>query len=62
MNRYFDQSRNLENALEDLYYLFENHQYSIEENLENITFIIKYRKDEIIFVLSKIDDKNNPHR
>ena len=56
MNRYFNQSNNLENAIDDLSYLFEN-EYSIEENEETITFIIKYRKDLIKFVLDKIEDK-----
>ena len=56
MNRYFNQSNNLENAIEDLSYLFEN-EYSIEENEETITFIIKYRRDLIKFVLDKVEDK-----
>ena len=56
MNRYFKQSNNLENAIEDLSYLFEN-EYSIEENEETITFIIKYRRDLIKFVLDKVEDK-----
>ena len=56
MNRYFNQSNSLENALEDLSYLFEN-EYSIEENEETITFIIKYRRDLIKFVLDKVEDK-----
>ena len=56
MNRYFNQSNNLENAIEDLSYLFEN-EYSIEENEETITFVIECRRDLIKFVLDKVEDK-----
>ena len=58
IDRYFEQSRNLEEALNDLKYLFEE-KYSIDENEENINIIIHYRRNDIKFVLDKIKDEDN---
>ena len=52
LNRYFKQSDNLEKALKDLNYLLGK-KYSIETAQDCIHLIIKYREDDINFVLRK---------
>ena len=58
IERYFEQSKDLEIALTDLNDLFEE-KYTIEEKDEIIILIIIYKKREIKFILDKINENIN---
>ena len=56
--KYFKQSENLEDALDDLKDLFKEN-YIIEEKDEKIYYTIKFKKYDIKFILDKFKDEEN---
>ena len=58
LDRYFRQSENLDDGINDIKYLFEN-KYSIDENEDFINITMNNRGKEIKFVLDKVNEEGN---
>ena len=58
MDRYFRASENMQDALNDLKFLFENN-YSIDENEDYIDLTANYRGSNIKFILDKMNEEEN---